>query len=348
MLSNRLSDMTLLATELFEVFHSILKTNPDMVDAAMADLWAIRERDPACASYSQALLYFKGYHAIQAHRIAHYLWHCKRRVMAVALQSKVSEVFAVDIHPAATIGKGVLLDHGTGIVIGETAEVGNNVSILQNVTLGGTGKQTGDRHPKVSDNVLIGASATILGSIQIGRGAQVAAGSLVLKPVPPKTMVAGSPAKEVGQVKGNPARNMEQWTIGVGALEAGKKMKLWEDIMDECDDAGSIVKQDEKQGATAVVDREVGSERLEEEDKGEKIAVGGSGSLIESLAPESFAAVATDAVSTLSKEKGSGRGERSGRPPAEKDHVESVKSDKAAMKKWGQTKKGGGDMEYMI
>lgn len=133
--------------------------------------------------------------------------------MAEALQSRSSEVFAVDIHPAAQIGKGVLLDHGTGVVIGETAVIGNNVSILQNVTLGGTGKQHGDRHPKVSDNVLIGASATILGNIDIGKGSQVAAGSLVLKPVPPKAMVAGSPAKVVGKVQGNPALNMEQWSI---------------------------------------------------------------------------------------------------------------------------------------
>jgi len=134
-------------------------------------------------------------------------------VMAAALQSRSSEVFSVDIHPAAQIGKGVLLDHGTGVVIGETAVIGNNVSILQNVTLGGTGKQHGDRHPKVSDNVLIGASATILGNINVGKGSQVAAGSLVLKSVPPKTMVAGSPAKEVGKVHGNPALNMEQWAI---------------------------------------------------------------------------------------------------------------------------------------
>lgn len=133
--------------------------------------------------------------------------------MALALQSRSSEVFAVDIHPAAQIGKGLLLDHGTGVVIGETARIGNNVSILQNVTLGGTGKQHGDRHPKVSDNVLIGASATILGNITIGKGSQVAAGSLVLKPVQPRTMVAGSPAKEVGKVFGNPARDMKQWHV---------------------------------------------------------------------------------------------------------------------------------------
>lgn len=210
-LSNRLSNATLLPTELFELFYVAIDSSQTIKKAAQADLCALRERDPACRSYSQALLYFKGFHALQVQRISHALWKQKRRVMAAALQSRSSEVFAVDIHPAATIGKGVLLDHGTGVVIGETAVIGNNVSILQNVTLGGTGKQHGDRHPKVSDNVLIGASATILGNITIGKGSQVAAGSLVLKAVEPKTMVAGSPAKEVGKVQGNPAFNMEQW-----------------------------------------------------------------------------------------------------------------------------------------
>ncbi|KAL4423886.1 hypothetical protein ABPG75_001187 [Micractinium tetrahymenae] len=210
-LSNRLSDATFLSTELFEVFYSILRTRPEIAEAALADIRAVRERDPACMSYSQALLHFKGFHAIETHRIAHELWTRGRKVMACALQSRMSEVFAVDIHPAARFGKGILLDHGTGVVIGETAELGNNVSILQNVTLGGTGKVHGDRHPKISDNVLIGASASILGNIRVGKGAQVAAGSLVLKPVPPHTLVAGSPAKEIGVVAGNPALDMEQW-----------------------------------------------------------------------------------------------------------------------------------------
>ncbi len=210
-LANRLANMTLLATELFELFYETIKAQKYIQEAAQADLCALRERDPACRKYSQAILYFKGYHALQVHRIAHAMWKQDRKVMAAALQSRSSEVFAVDIHPAAKIGKGVLLDHGTGVVIGETAVVGNNVSIMQNVTLGGTGKQHGDRHPKISDNVLVGASATILGAITIGKGSQVAAGSLVLKPVDPKTMVAGSPAKPVGRVQGNPALTMKQW-----------------------------------------------------------------------------------------------------------------------------------------
>ena len=211
-LSNRLASAVMLPTQLFEIFHNVLASERDVLAAALADVQACRERDPACCSYSQALLYYKGYHALQTHRIAHALWGRGQRVLAVSLQSRVSEVLAVDIHPAARLGRGILLDHGTGVVIGETAVVGNNVSLLQNVTLGGTGKEVGDRHPKISDNVLIGASATVLGNITVGRGAQIAAGSLVLKPVPPHTMVAGSPAKPVGKLFGNPALDMQQWS----------------------------------------------------------------------------------------------------------------------------------------
>eukprot|EP00798_Chlamydomonas_sp_ICE-L_P024816 gene24816-10466_t len=156
--------------------------------------------------------HFKGYHALQTQRVAHALWKRGQKVMALALQSRMSEVFAVDIHPAARIGKGILLDLAqAGVVIGETAVVGNNCSLMQNVTLGGTGKEVGDRHPKIMDNVLIGAGATILGNIVIGKGAQIAAGSLVLKPVPKHVMVAGLPAREHGRVRGNPAKTMLQW-----------------------------------------------------------------------------------------------------------------------------------------
>ncbi|KAK9868049.1 hypothetical protein WJX84_002711 [Apatococcus fuscideae] len=208
-LANRLSDATMLATELFELFHTLLRDNEEVEQAALADVIAVRERDPACCMYSSALLFYKGYHALETHRIAHTLWHRNQRVMARTLQSRVSEVCAIDIHPAARIGKGILLDHGTGVVIGETAIIGENVSIMQNVTLGGTGKAGGDRHPKIQNNVLIGASATVLGNIVVGKGAQVAAGSMVLKDVPPRTMVAGSPAKIVGCVSGNPAEQMQ-------------------------------------------------------------------------------------------------------------------------------------------
>mmetsp|Transcript_29806 Transcript_29806/g.83990 ORF Transcript_29806/g.83990 Transcript_29806/m.83990 type:complete len:484 (-) Transcript_29806:31-1482(-) len=211
-LANRLADATMMPTELFDVFYSVLKSSPATISAALADCQAAMERDPACTGYAQALLYYKGFHSLQAQRIAHVLWNKGRKVLALALQSRVSEVLSVDIHPATRLGTGILLDHGTGIVIGETAVVGNNCSMLQGVTLGGTGKSTGDRHPKVGSGVLIGANATVLGNISVGNGAQIAAGSLVLKPVPEWGIVAGSPAKLVGQVAGRPpALEMKQW-----------------------------------------------------------------------------------------------------------------------------------------
>lgn len=210
-LANRMSNPTMLATEYYECFLNVFNESDEIIQAALDDLQAVRERDPACGSYSNAVLFYKGYQAIQVHRIANRLWNMGQQISARALQSRVSEVFSMDIHPQAKFGKGILMDHGTGIVIGQTAEIGNNVSILQNVTLGGTGKGDGDRHPKISDNVLIGAAATILGNITIGKGAMVAAGSLVLKPVPRNTMVAGSPAKEIGCITGNPALKMQHW-----------------------------------------------------------------------------------------------------------------------------------------
>mmetsp|Transcript_15038 Transcript_15038/g.45426 ORF Transcript_15038/g.45426 Transcript_15038/m.45426 type:complete len:981 (-) Transcript_15038:599-3541(-) len=209
-LANRLADATLLATELFEIFHQVLKDNETIKQAALLDIVAFYERDPACTTYSGALLYFKGYHAIQTHRIGHELWTGGRKVLALALQARISEVLAIDIHPGAVLGKGLLIDHGTGVVIGETSRIGDNVSIMQNVTLGGTGKTAGSRHPQVESNVLIGAGATVLGNITVGKGAQVAAGSLVLRDVPPRAMVAGSPANVIGQVSGNAALRMQQ------------------------------------------------------------------------------------------------------------------------------------------
>uniref|UniRef100_A0A7S3R4K9 serine O-acetyltransferase n=1 Tax=Dunaliella tertiolecta TaxID=3047 RepID=A0A7S3R4K9_DUNTE len=218
-LSNRLADTTLLPTQLFEIFVDVLSLDDDMRCGALADVEAGIERDPACISMVQVILNCKGFQAIQTHRVAHSLWSRGKRVMALALQSRSSEVFAVDIHPGARIGKGILLDHGTGVVIGETAVIGDNCSMLQNVTLGGTGKETGDRHPKIGNNVLIGASATVLGNITIGNGSMIGAGSLVLKPVAPRAMVAGSPAKVVGKVAGVPAKTMEQrWDDSVKAV----------------------------------------------------------------------------------------------------------------------------------
>mmetsp|Transcript_248 Transcript_248/g.661 ORF Transcript_248/g.661 Transcript_248/m.661 type:complete len:499 (+) Transcript_248:188-1684(+) len=210
-LANRLADATMLPTELFDIFYDTLKTSPETVFASMQDCQAAMERDPACRGYSDALLYYKGFHAVQAQRCAHVLWKRGRTVLALALQSKVSEVLAIDIHPATRLGHGLLLDHGTGVVIGETAVVGNYCSILQGVTLGGTGKASGDRHPKIGDGVLLGANATVLGNIRVGEGAQIAACSLVLKDVPERTMVAGTPAKLIGRVEGRPALEMHQW-----------------------------------------------------------------------------------------------------------------------------------------
>ncbi|XP_050369672.1 serine acetyltransferase 2-like [Argentina anserina] len=199
-LANRLQNPTLLATQLMDIFSDVMMHDRDIQRSVRLDVQAFKERDPACLSYCSALLYLKGYHALQVYRVAHSLWSQGRRILALALQSLVSEVFGVDIHPASKIGEGVLLDHGTGVVIGETAVIGNRVSLMQGVTLGGTGKEIGDRHPKIGEGALIGASATILGNINIGRGAMVAACSLVLKDVPAHSMVAGIPAKVIGYV----------------------------------------------------------------------------------------------------------------------------------------------------
>ncbi|KAL3322965.1 hypothetical protein AABB24_040186 [Solanum stoloniferum] len=197
-LGNKLCSSTLLSTLLYDLFLNNFSTDPDLRAAASADLLAARYRDPACVSFSHCLLNYKGFLACQAHRVAHKLWTQSRRPLALALQSRISDVFAVDIHPAAKIGKGILFDHATGVVVGETAVIGNNVSILHHVTLGGTGKYGGDRHPKIGDGVLIGAGATILGNINIGEGAKIGAGSVVLIDVPPRTTAVGNPARLVG------------------------------------------------------------------------------------------------------------------------------------------------------
>ena len=167
--------------------------------AIRADLLAARTRDPAARGYAQPFLYSKGFHALQSYRVAHRLWEQGRQTLAVHLQNRISEAFGVDVHPAARIGSGVLIDHGTSVVIGETAVVEDNVSLLHEVTLGGTGKETGDRHPKVRQGVLIGAGAKILGNVEIGPGAKVGAGSVVLDAVPPHSTVAGIPARVVGR-----------------------------------------------------------------------------------------------------------------------------------------------------
>ncbi|KAF5958067.1 hypothetical protein HYC85_005292 [Camellia sinensis] len=199
-IANRLQSPTLLATQLMDIFCKIMMDDRAIQRSIRLNVQAFKDRDPSCLSYCSALLYLKGYHSLQTYRVAHALWNQGRKVLALALQSRISEVFGVDIHPAAKIGEGILLDHGTGVVIGETAVIGNRVSLMQGVTLGGTGKEIGDRHPKVRQGALIGASATILGNIEIGEGAMIAAGSLVLKNVTPHSMVAGIPAKVIGYV----------------------------------------------------------------------------------------------------------------------------------------------------
>ncbi len=172
---------------------------PELVDAARADLVAVYERDPACHRLLQPILYFKGYQAMQAYRVGHWLWQRGQHDLAYFFQMRVSEIFGVDIHPAARIGKGIMIDHAHSIVIGETAVVGDNVSMLHSVTLGGTGKEEEDRHPKIGDGVLIGAGAKVLGNIRIGNCSRIAAGSVVLEEVPPCKTVAGVPARIVGE-----------------------------------------------------------------------------------------------------------------------------------------------------
>ncbi|MEO0678541.1 MAG: serine O-acetyltransferase [Pseudomonadota bacterium] len=185
--------------------------------AARADLVAVFERDPACHRMIQPMLYFKGFQAIQAYRVGHWLWNEGRKDLAYFVQARVSEVFGIDIHPAARIGQGIMIDHAHSIVIGETAVVGDNVSMLHSVTLGGTGKEDDDRHPKIRDGVLIGAGAKVLGNIEIGHCSRIAAGSVVLDPVPPCKTVAGVPAKIVGEAGcDQPSQFMDQLLKAMG------------------------------------------------------------------------------------------------------------------------------------
>ena len=200
-LAGRLSDALWGRDALAAIMNDTLAASPDLLKHVAADIQAIYDRDPACKRYVEPLLFFKGFHALQAHRFSHALWEAGRRDLALFVQSRMSAVFQVDIHPATQIGGGIFLDHATGIVIGETAVVDDNVSILQGVTLGGTGKECGDRHPKVRCGVLVGAGAKVLGNIELGKGARVAASSVVLDSVPELATVAGIPAKIVGMAK---------------------------------------------------------------------------------------------------------------------------------------------------
>ena len=194
-----------------EVFDEALADDCEIGEAVRADLSAVFERDPACHSYIQAFLFFKGFHALQCHRIAHWMWQKDRGTLAYFLQSRVSELFSVDIHPAARIGRGIMMDHASGIVIGETAVVEDDVSMLHGVTLGGSGKEKGDRHPKIRRGVLLSAGAKVLGNIEVGEYSRVGAGSVVLASVPPGCTVAGVPARVIGCAGSErPSQTMDQ------------------------------------------------------------------------------------------------------------------------------------------
>ncbi len=194
-----------------EIADEAYAADPELGAAARADIVAVYERDPACHRFLQPLLYFKGFQAMQAYRVAHWLWREGRTDFAYFMQMRASEVFGVDIHPGARIGKGIMIDHAHSIVIGETARVGDNVSMLHSVTLGGTGKEEQQRHPTIGDGVLIGAGAKVLGNITVGHCSRVAAGSVVLQDVPPMKTVAGVPARIVGEAGcSQPSITMDQ------------------------------------------------------------------------------------------------------------------------------------------
>ncbi len=209
-LADKLASGDLPALQLHPLFEEAMAADAGIAASLRADLAAVRDRDPASRSVLKPLLFLKGFQALAAHRIAHWLWLHARHTLALHLQSRSAEVFGVDIHPAARFGRGVFIDHATGVVVGETAVVEDDVSMLQGVTLGGTGKETGDRHPKIRRGVLISAGAKVLGNIEVGAYAKIGAGSVVLQDVPPGCTVAGVPAKLVGKCGcERPAREMD-------------------------------------------------------------------------------------------------------------------------------------------
>lgn len=209
-LSSKLASPVMDSRALYEIFFQALSSDTRISKAMQADIIAHYQRDPACDAYHQPLLYYKGFHAVQAHRINHWLWQHGRKTLAYFLQNRASEVFSVDIHPAARFGYGIMVDHGTGLVVGETAVLGNDISILHGVTLGGSGKESGDRHPKIGDGVMIGANASVLGNIRVHECAKIGAGSVVVEDVPAHTTVVGVPARAVGQSSARPSDNMDQ------------------------------------------------------------------------------------------------------------------------------------------
>ncbi|KQW22518.1 serine acetyltransferase [Afipia sp. Root123D2] len=216
-IADRLDHAALSGDLIRQAFSDALRDEPDLGNAFRADLVAVYDRDPATSRFIDPLLYFKGFHAIQAHRLAHWLWNKGRKDFAYYIQSRSSSAFQTDINPAAKIGRGIFLDHATGFVVGETAVIEDDVSILHDVTLGGTGKENEDRHPKIRRGVMIGAGAKILGNIEVGHCARIAAGSVVVKPVPNNVTVAGVPAKVVGEAGcSEPSRTMNQMLNALG------------------------------------------------------------------------------------------------------------------------------------
>jgi serine O-acetyltransferase len=217
-LANKLASPTLYSTQIKGIAEDVYAADPGVIDAAMADLQAVLDRDPACDKYTQALLHFKGYQAVQSHRVAHHLWAAGRRALAVMLQSRISEAFHVDIHPAAKVGRGILLDHATGVVIGETATIGDNVSMLHHVTLGGSGVGKGVRHPQIGHGVLLGAGVTVLGPVTLGPGAKVGAGSVVVTDLEAHSVAVGVPARVIKRTVTEPCDDMDQVGVvgGVG------------------------------------------------------------------------------------------------------------------------------------
>lgn len=211
LLASKLDSPVVSSMAIREIIEEAYSHDPCVIGAAEIDIKATRNRDPACNSYSTPFLFYKGFHALQSYRVAHWLWNNERHSLGFYFQNQMSGIFGVDIHPAARIGCGIMFDHATGLVVGETAVVDDDVSILHGVTLGGTGKEQGDRHPKVRRDVLIGANASIIGNIEIGMGAKVGAGSVVMADVPAHVTVAGVPAEVVGRPKGNsPAHDVDQ------------------------------------------------------------------------------------------------------------------------------------------
>jgi len=210
-IAQRLDHQDIPADMIRHTFKQMVREEPEWSTVVRVDIQAYYDRDPACDRFIMPVLYFKGFHAVQTHRLAHWLLNHGRKDFALYLQSRSSAVFGTDINPAARIGRGIFIDHATGLVVGETAVIDDNVSMLHGVTLGGTGKAGGDRHPKIRHGVLIGAGAKILGNIEVGHCAKIAAGSVVLSPVPHNKTVAGVPARVVGETGcDQPSRQMDQ------------------------------------------------------------------------------------------------------------------------------------------